>query len=149
MRGGREAAAMAVAAGVEAMTGAVLIVRPALFARLVLDGELSDAGEMLARLTGFTLLALVLACWPRREAAGATSPALQALLLFSLLTALYLAYVGFSGGSSGQLLWPAVALHAVLTVVITLAWRGADRDRNGQGATSGEQRVIQPSRRAS
>ena len=122
MIAGRVATVLAVASGSEAVTGAVLIIRPAVFAQLVLGGELPDAGEALARLGGFTLIALVLACWPRRQPVSTALPALQAMLVFSLLAALYLAYVGCGGSSSGPLLWPAVGLHAVLAFVLAPAW---------------------------
>jgi hypothetical protein len=32
---------------------------------------------------------------------------------------LYLAYLGFAGGLIGVFLWPAVAVHAVLTTLLT------------------------------
>ena len=32
---------------------------------------------------------------------------------------LYLAYVGFAGGLTGILLWPAVVLHVILTALLT------------------------------
>jgi len=32
---------------------------------------------------------------------------------------LYLAYLGFVGGLSGVLLWPAVILHVILTALLT------------------------------
>ena len=35
---------------------------------------------------------------------------------------LYLAYLGFAGGLNGILLWPAVVLHAVLSVLLARAW---------------------------
>jgi hypothetical protein len=41
------------------------------------------------------------------------------MLTYSAAVTLYLAYVGFSGASSGMLLWPAVVLHAILTALLT------------------------------
>ena len=55
---------IAVAAGVEVVTGLVLIIRPTVFIWLLFGAELSAAGQVLGRLTGFTLLALALGCWP-------------------------------------------------------------------------------------
>jgi hypothetical protein len=37
------------------------------------------------------------------------------MLTYSAAVMLYLAYVGFMGGLSGILLWPAVILHVILT----------------------------------
>ena len=45
------------------------------------------------------------------------------MLAYNAAVTLYLAYVGFAEGSSGPLLWPAVALHAILTVLLTRASR--------------------------
>ena len=43
------------------------------------------------------------------------------MLIYSAAVTLYLAYVGFAGGSGGVLLWPAVVLHAILTALLTRA----------------------------
>jgi hypothetical protein len=113
---------IAVAAGVEVVTGLVLIIRPSLFVWLLFGAELSDAGQALGRLAGFALLALALACWPRVGEIGEAKAALRALLVFSLLTAIYLVYVGVRGEQVGILLWPAAALHAALTVPLVRGW---------------------------
>jgi len=44
------------------------------------------------------------------------------MLTYSTLAALYLAYVG-SSGVVGILLWPAVAVHGVLSFLLIRAWR--------------------------
>ena len=43
------------------------------------------------------------------------------MLTYSAAVTLYLAYVGVSGAATGLLLWPAVVLHAILTLLLTLA----------------------------
>jgi hypothetical protein len=40
------------------------------------------------------------------------------LLLYNSLATVYLAYVGIATEFVGLLLWPAVAVHAVLTVLL-------------------------------
>jgi hypothetical protein len=95
---------VAVAAGVEVVTGLVLIIRPSVFVWLLFGAELSDAGQALGRLAGFALLALALACWPTVGAEGEPSSALRAMLVFSLLTTIYLVYVGVGGELAGVLL---------------------------------------------
>ena len=112
---------IAVAAGVEVPTGLVLIIRPTLFVWLLFGTELSRGGQALGRLAGFALLALALACWPGRGAASGSVPALRALLVLSLLTTMYLVYLGV-GERVGTLLWPAAILHAALTVLLVLGW---------------------------
>ena len=43
------------------------------------------------------------------------------MLIYSAAVALYLAYLGFAGGLTGILLWPAVVLHVILTALLYLA----------------------------
>jgi hypothetical protein len=43
------------------------------------------------------------------------------MLTYSAAVTLYLAYVGFADGLSGILLWPAVALHVILTASLARA----------------------------
>ena len=44
------------------------------------------------------------------------------MLTYSALVMAYLAYVGIRGEWAGPLLWPAVVVHAVLTVLLARAW---------------------------
>jgi uncharacterized membrane protein len=44
---------------------------------------------------------------------------------YGLLVTLYLFYLGIQGEWVGPLLWPAVALHAVLTLLLARAWFSA------------------------
>jgi hypothetical protein len=111
---------IAVAAGVEVVTGLVLIIRPSLFARLLFGAELSAAGQALGRLAGFALLALALACWPRGGVASRS--ALRALLAFSVFSAVYLVYVGTRAQLVGPLLWPAAVLHVALAFLLVRDW---------------------------
>jgi hypothetical protein len=111
---------------VEVVTGLVVIIRPSLFGRLLFGAQFSPPGQALGRLTGFTLLSLALACWPglgteRRSA-------VRALLVFSLLSAIYLVYLGAGSGLVGPLLWPAAALHAALAILLAFSrLRGPQR----------------------
>jgi hypothetical protein len=40
------------------------------------------------------------------------------MLTYSALVTLYLGYLGLAGGLTGVLLWPAVALHVILTALL-------------------------------
>jgi hypothetical protein len=111
------------AAVIEAATGLALMIYPPLVTRLLLGDEVSGAGEALGRVAGFALLGLGLACWPGLETAGVNILALRALLTYNLLTTLYLAYLGIGGRLVGSLLWPAVVIHAVLTILLAREWR--------------------------
>ena len=95
----------------EAATGAALLIVPALVGRLLLGEELAGAAIAVARVTGIALIALGVACWP--------GPPLVGMLIYSTVVTLYLAYLGFAGGLTGILLWPAVVLHTILTALLT------------------------------
>jgi len=118
---------LAFAAVVEASTGLVLVVAPAVVAKLLLGAELDHTAVLLARCFGIALLALALACWPDRQPQEGWSSAFRAVLTYNALIAMYLAYVGAVEHSGGLLLWPAVALHAGVAVGLALTKRSDTR----------------------
>ena len=97
----------------EAGTGLALLIVPSLVGRLLLGEELTGIAIPVARVAGIALVALGVACWPGPPRAG--------MLIYSAAVTLYLAYVGFAGGLSGILLWPAVVLHVILTALLARA----------------------------
>lgn len=109
---------------VEAGTGLVLMIDPAIVVALLLGEDVSAPGIALGRCFGIALLALGLACWPYRPLAGSSAPAWRAMLIYNTLVALYLAWLGTAGHLGGLLLWPGVALHAV--VALLLVWTRRD-----------------------
>ena len=56
------------------------------------------------------------------------SPAFRAMLIYNVLIALYLAYLGAAEHLGGVLLWPGVALHAI--VALLLVWTVAGPGRH-------------------
>jgi hypothetical protein len=103
------------AAAVEAgATGLILLLSPVLFVWLILGADLSDPGQALGRLGGIALCGFALTSWPDPSARSVT----RAMLTYNLLAAIYLLYLGIVGKSAGVLLWPAVALHLLLTVLL-------------------------------
>ena len=96
----------------EALTGFALLFVPSFVSRLLFAGGLTGAGIVFGRIAGVALIALGVACWP--------GPPMAGMLVYSAVAALYLAFVGFAGGLTGILLWPAVVLHVLFTVI--LAW---------------------------
>ena len=110
-----------VAAAVEAATGIALITYPLGVARLLLGADLAAAGIAVGRVAGVALLSLGVVCWMSRQAADRT-PALSAMLTYNLLVTTYLAYLAFDGELGGILLLPAIALHAVLTLLFAYVW---------------------------
>ena len=101
------------AAVAEAATGLALLIVPSLVGQLLLGEELTGIAIPVARVAGIALIALGVTCWPGQ---------LVGMLTYSALVTLYLAYLGFAGGLAGVFLWPAVALHAVLSILLGRVW---------------------------
>lgn len=108
---------LAVAAIGEAATGFALLLGPSRVVWLLFGAEIVGAGIVMSRVAGIGLIALGLACLP-----GTAARALSGMLAYSVLSTLYLASVGLGGKWSGPLLWPAIATHAVLTLLLGRAW---------------------------
>lgn len=102
----------------EGATAVVVGLAPGLVAPFVFGTDVTGAGVAYGRLVGVALLALVIACWPRGEVVPRA--ALHAVLVYNLLAALYLAWVGIAHRPAGILLWPAVAWHAVVTLLLAI-----------------------------
>ena len=115
------------AAVVETATSVALIGVPALVVPLLVEGEISNLVLVVARVLGITLLALGLACWPQRQRTGAGMAAFRGMLAYNGLIALFLAYVGAVLRLGGPLLWPSVALHAVVALLLIWSLRAVRR----------------------
>jgi hypothetical protein len=121
----------AFAAVVEVGTGLALLIDPALVVALLLGGNESSAAVPLGRILGAALLALGLAFWQGRQRDGGGAAVFGAMLIYNALIALYLAYLGTVGHLGGSLLWPAVALHAVVALLLVWTWRDERRTKTG------------------
>ena len=97
----------------EAATGAALLVAPSLVAELLLGAALTGVAVTVARVAGIALVGLGVACWPGPPQVG--------MLTYSAAVALYLAYIGFAGGLTGSLLWPAVIVHVLVAALLARA----------------------------
>jgi len=104
-------------AGAELATGAALLVAPRLVAWLLLGALLPGVGGLVARCFGVALIALGVATWPPRDASGAPLEALRAMVLYNGGIAVLLGLAG-AVGAAGVLLWPAVAEHALVAVLL-------------------------------
>ena len=102
------------AAIAEATTGLALLFVPSFVGQLLFGEDLTGIGILAGRVAGIALIALGVACWPGPPVAG--------MLIYSAAVTFYLAYLGFADGLVGILLWPAVALHLVLAVLLGRAW---------------------------
>jgi hypothetical protein len=103
--------ALTFAAIAEAATGLALLIVPSLVVQLLLREQLTGVAIPVARVAGIVLIGLGIVCWP--------GPPLAGMLTYSALITLYLAYLGFADGLTGVLLWPLVALHLILTALLT------------------------------
>ena len=115
----------AAAAGIEAVTGLVLLVSPSLLARLLIGSNIDGPAIIVANIAGLALISLAIACWPRLEENDRGS--CVALLVYNLTVALLLAQAGSSSTASGFLLWPAVLIHLLLTILLALTLCGLFR----------------------
>jgi hypothetical protein len=105
------------AAVAEAATGLALLVVPSLVGQLLLGAELTGIAVTVARVAGIALIALGIACWPGSPLVG--------MLTYSAAVTVFLAFAGITGG--GILLWPAVVLHALLTLLLARVWHKGRR----------------------
>jgi len=102
----------------EAATGVVLLVYPPIVVRVLFGGDIAGAGLVMSRIAGIALMGLGVACWP----GSAADWPLRGMLTYSSLATLYLVVLGFRREWVGELLWPAVAVHAILTILLAWAW---------------------------
>ena len=101
---------LVLAAILEALTGLALLLNPSLVGHFLLGAEITGLAVPVAGVAGIALIALGIACWP--------GPPRTGMLVYSTVVALYLAYLGAGQGLVGPALWPAVGLHAVLSIVL-------------------------------
>jgi len=103
-----------ITAAIEGGTGIGLLAAPAVLAQLLLGGTLdTPAALTVARVGGTALLAISVACWLSRENGRAL---VAAMLLYNVVVAGLLVHAALALALSGLGLWPAVILHAVMTV---------------------------------
>jgi hypothetical protein len=110
---------LVVAAVSEGAMGLALLIVPSLVGQLLFGTELTGIAPIVARVTGIALLALAIACWPSTPLVG--------MLTYSAAVTLYLAYLGLAGGVRSILLWPAIIVHVILTVLLSRAWQVSQR----------------------
>jgi hypothetical protein len=103
----------------EGGTGLSLLVVPSvLFALLLGLEQPSPEAILVARLAGVALVAIAVTCWLARN--DCASPAqlglLTGVLIYDVGAAALLAYAGLILSMVGFALWPAVVLHAALSI---------------------------------
>jgi hypothetical protein len=111
--------------------GLAALLLPAFFFKLLLGVELSADGILAGRSFGIALLALQFACWPGAPSGEGGPKVLLGLMTYNVLFTFFLAYLGTVGGIGGWLLWPAVAFHAIVSVVLMRFPRDGNATRAG------------------
>ena len=104
---------------VETPIGVMLLLSPSLVARFLLGGSLdAPAALIVGRIAGAALLSLGGACWLARDEgpSRARRGLVAAMLLYNSVAVAVLASAGAGVRLVGVLMWPAVALHAVLAL---------------------------------
>ena len=109
-----------ITAFVEAATGVGLLLLPAaVFAVLLGLEHAAVEAILIGRLAGAALLAIGVASWMAAKT-DVPTPAqlglLTGILVYNVAAAMLLAFAGAVLKMVGVLLWPAVALHAILAV---------------------------------
>jgi hypothetical protein len=120
---------------IELGAGLALLCFPSATTELLVGAPLEAAPALtVARVGGAGLLALGVACWLARgdTQSSAARGLVAAMLLYNVAAVVVLAFAGIGFGLHGVALWPAVVLHAVMTLWC-VAWlrRRHSLARNG------------------
>jgi len=118
---------LAFSAIAEIATGGVLMLDPRIVVSLLLGTEVVGIAVALGRCFGIVLIALALACWPNWQRVDSSRPAVRGMLTYNALIALYLVYLFAVRHHAGVMLWPAVALHAGVALLLVQTLRGERR----------------------
>jgi hypothetical protein len=108
-----------VSAVIELGAGLALLFCPSAAVALLVGAAVEEpAASTVARICGAGLLALGVACWLARgdSHSRAARGLIAAMLLYDVCAAVILAYAGIHFELCGVALWPAVILHALLSV---------------------------------
>jgi hypothetical protein len=106
-----------VTAFVETPIGVMLLVSPALVVAFLLGVSLdAPAALIVGRIGGAALLSLSVACWLARDDGPSRRGLVAAMLLYNCAAGAVLANAAAGVRLVGVLIWPAVAVHAVLAV---------------------------------
>jgi hypothetical protein len=115
-----QARLVTVAAVIEGLAGAALILFPGPAIAVLLDAELGSAGLMIARIAGVALLALGVACvGAAREIAGhARTWTVMAITLYNAGAGLLLIAFAARGMADGPVVWVAGVFHLGLALAL-------------------------------
>ena len=124
---------------VETPIGVMLLLSPSLVARFLLGVSLdAPAALIVGRIAGAALLSLGGACWLARDEgpSRARRGLVAAMLLYNCAGGAVLANAAAGLRLGGVLMWPAVAVHAVLAVWCIACLRGGSANASGRVRTN-------------
>lgn len=108
---------------VEIGTAVAALAAPALLVQLLLGAPADATTRAVVRCLGIALLALAAAWWPDQAGSENVRPPFRGRLVYNVLIAAYLAYLGVARAAVAPLLWPAVVLHTLVALLIFTTWR--------------------------
>jgi hypothetical protein len=108
---------MRLGVAIELVTGLTLLVIPGVVIRALIGADEGTASTIVGRVLGGALIGLGIA---GASARGRTPerPIVLAYVVYNVSTATVLAAASVAGTASGILLWPVVAVHALLALVL-------------------------------
>ena len=118
---------LAFASIVEIGTGLALMLDPRFVVSLLVGPNTPVEEIPMGRLPGIAIFAFGLACWPSAGHAESSASAFRGMLVYNVFIALFLVYMFKVGHLGGVLLWPGVALHAVVALLLIWTWRTGGR----------------------
>jgi hypothetical protein len=130
---------LVVTALAETGAGLALLWSPPLVAGLLLGVSLdAPAAVIVARIAGAGLLSLGIACWLARDdgPSRGVRGLVVAMLLYNSAAGAVLAHAAVGVRLVGVLMWPAVALHAILALWCIACLRRESANGSGRVRTS-------------
>jgi hypothetical protein len=106
-------------ATIELGAGLALLCYPSAAVALLFGARLEGVAALsVGRVCGAALLTLGVACWLARgdTQSRAANGLVAAMLFYDVAVAAVLAFAAIGNGLSGVALWPAVVLHAIMSV---------------------------------
>ncbi len=106
-------------AAIEIVTGIGMLVAPAFLIGLLLGNGLGPIGIAVTRVLGIGLFSLGIAGWDSQEQAlGTVLGPRTGLVVYNIGATAMFVYLGTTGAMNGLLLWPAAALHLVISLLL-------------------------------
>jgi hypothetical protein len=111
------------ASWLEIGVGILFLLLPQLVTTLLFGAGENGTDPPLARFCGIALIALGIACLPKKSAAQSNSASCLLAFNFAATVLFTTVAVGVGATQHGILIWPAAILHAAITIALLLQMR--------------------------